>query len=99
MLTVLRCGQLFTGHGAGPLAATSVVVEDGRIREVGVIDDPPGASTIDLSPYFVMPGFVDAHTHLSVRPGLGDQLGQLRQPAGRQALRVPDNLRQDLDAG
>ena len=46
-----------------------------------------------------MPGIVDAHTHLSVRPGLGDQLGRLRQEPGRQALRVPDNLRADLDAG
>lgn len=99
MLTILRCGQLFTGSGAEPVAATDVVVEDGRIRDVGVIGAAPGATIVDLSSYFVMPGLVDAHTHLSVRPGLGDQLGQLRQPAGRQALRVPDNLHQDLDAG
>ena len=54
---------------------------------------------IDLGSAFVLPGLIDAHTHLSVVPGRGDQLGQLRQEAGRQALRVPDNLRRDLDAG
>jgi imidazolonepropionase-like amidohydrolase len=54
---------------------------------------------IDLGSAFVMPGLIDAHTHLSVVPSRGDQVGQLRQEAGRQALRVPDNLRRDLDAG
>jgi imidazolonepropionase-like amidohydrolase len=66
---------------------------------VSAAADVPGATVIDLSRCFVMPGLVDAHTHLSVRPARGDQLGQLRQPPGQQALRVPANIRKDLDAG
>jgi imidazolonepropionase-like amidohydrolase len=99
MLTVLHCGQLFTGSGAGPVMDAAIVVEDDRIRSVSTAEDVPGADTIDLSPYFVMPGLVDAHTHLSVHPARGDQLGQLRQPPGQQALRVPGHIRKDLDAG
>jgi imidazolonepropionase-like amidohydrolase len=94
--TVLRCGTLFDGTGADPVAGGEVVVDGGKIVAGPA---PAGADVIDLGSAFVLPGLIDAHTHLSVVPGRGDQLGQLRQEAGRQALRVPDNLRRDLDAG
>jgi imidazolonepropionase-like amidohydrolase len=90
MTVVIRGGQVFGG------TSTDVVVDGDRIAAGPA---PEGAELIDLGDAFILPGLVDAHTHLSVRPGLGDQLGRLRQPPGRQALRVPDNLRADLDAG
>ena len=46
-----------------------------------------------------MPGLVDAHSHISIVPGLGDQIGQLRQRPVPQALRATANLRRDLAAG
>lgn len=96
MSIVIRCGTLFDGTGADPVAGGEVVVDGGKIVAGPA---PDGADVIDLGSAFVMPGLIDAHTHLSVVPGRGDQLGQLRQEPGRQALRVPDNLRRDLDAG
>jgi imidazolonepropionase-like amidohydrolase len=60
---------------------------------------PPGAETVDLRDRFVMPGLIDAHSHISIVPGLGDQIGQLRQAAVPQALRATANLRRDLFAG
>lgn len=96
MTLVLRCGTLFDGTGADPVAGGEVVVEDGKIVAGPAAE---GADVIDLGSRFVMPGLIDAHTHLSVVPGRGDQLAQLRQEPGRQALRVADNLRRDLDAG
>src|SRR5258705_9547503 len=94
MNVVIRGGNVFDGTGA--VKRADVVVDGDRITGGPA---PEGADVIDLGDAFVLPGLVDAHTHLSVRPGLGDQLGRLRQPPGRQALRVPDNLRADLDAG
>lgn len=96
MTVVLRCGTLFDGTGGDPVAGAEIVVEDGKIVAGPA---PDGAEVIDLGSRFVMPGLIDAHTHLSVVPGRGDQLGQFRQEPGRQALRVVDNLRRDLAAG
>jgi imidazolonepropionase-like amidohydrolase len=96
MTLVVRGGTLFAGTGTEAVAGGEVVVEGSRIAAGPA---PPDATVVDLGGAFVMPGLVDAHTHLSVIPGRGDQLGQLRQPAGQQALRVPDNLRRDLRAG
>jgi imidazolonepropionase-like amidohydrolase len=99
MTVVVRAGTVFDGTGRGPdpvPGRPEVVVDGGRIAAG---PGPDGAEVIDLGDAFLMPGIIDAHTHLSVVPGRGDQLGQLRQPPGQQALRVPGNLRADLEAG
>jgi imidazolonepropionase-like amidohydrolase len=99
---LIRCGRLFDATD-GAVRPDAVVVVDGpRIAAVGpaaTTPAPPGAEVIDLGRAFVMPGLVDAHSHISIVPGRGDQLGQLREPPVRQALRSVANLRRDLAAG
>jgi imidazolonepropionase-like amidohydrolase len=102
MATVVRCGTLFDGTGAEPTRESVIVVDGGRIQAVGLADTtptPPGATVVDLSARFVMPGLVDAHSHISIVPGRGDQTGQMREPPAKQALRATANLRRDLAAG
>jgi imidazolonepropionase-like amidohydrolase len=102
MATVVRCGTLFDGTGAEPTRESVIVVDGGRIQAVGPADStptPPGATVVDLSARFVMPGLVDAHSHISIVPGRGDQTGQMREPPAKQALRATANLRRDLAAG
>ena len=96
MTFVVRCGTLFDGTGSDPVENAELVVVDGKIAAGPA---PAGAEVVDLSSAFVLPGLVDAHTHLSIVPSRGDQGGQILQDAGRQALRVPDNLRADFRAG
>src|SRR5213079_2455256 len=44
-----------------------IIVQDGRIVAVGAnAIAPPGAESIDLSQYSVLPGLVDAHNHLAL---------------------------------
>ena len=100
--TVLRCGTLFDGTGADPVPGGVVVIDDGRIVAAGPAEGiavPPAARLIDLGDRFVMPGLVDAHSHISIVPGQGDQIGQLRRPPVPQALQATANLRRDLAAG
>jgi imidazolonepropionase-like amidohydrolase len=98
----IRCGTLFDGTGAAPLADAVVLVEGDRIAGVGsgaTTTIPRDAALLDLRDRFVMPGLIDAHSHISIVPGMGDQIGQLRQAPVPQALRATANLRRDLAAG
>lgn len=99
MTTIIRCGKLFTGNDEEVSNSVDVVVQDDRIQDVSAEIPVQDADVIDLRNYFVMPGLIDAHTHLSVNPTRGNQLGQLRQPSGQQGLRVPGHLLRDLEAG
>lgn len=70
-----RGGRIFTGEGTW---AESIVVRDETIEVVGSLaqgDAVTGVTrTVDLDGALVLPGFVDAHTHLV---GLGTSLGQV----------------------
>jgi len=101
-LCAIRCGTLFDGTGASAIRSAVVVVDGARITAVGpaaTTPVPAGAAVLDWSDRFVMPGLVDAHSHISIVPGDGDQIGQLRQEAVPQALRATANLRRDLASG
>jgi imidazolonepropionase-like amidohydrolase len=71
---VLRAARVIDGTGAPPIENGVVVVTDDRIVAVGragSVAIPPGARTVDLGDATLLPGFVDAHTHLIGRV-LGD---------------------------
>ena len=50
---------------AGTMARANVLVGGGRILSVGPEAPPAGVETLDVSGKFVLPGFIDAHTHAS----------------------------------
>jgi imidazolonepropionase-like amidohydrolase len=52
-----------------PIDGGTVVIVDGRIAAVGGADlkPPPGVTVIDAAGRWVLPGLVDAHTHLGAR--------------------------------
>ena len=47
------------------LSSVTIVLRDGKIESVGAGPAPAGARTIDLRGRYVLPGLVDAHTHVS----------------------------------
>jgi dihydroorotase len=62
-VTVLIRGGLVVGETSS--AVGDVLIEDGRISEVGEsLDTPAGATVIDAEGCWVGPSFVDLHTHL-----------------------------------
>ncbi|MTI21591.1 amidohydrolase [Fulvivirga sp. RKSG066] len=51
----------------GTLENTDVLIKDGKISKIGKgLKAPSGASTIDASGLFVMPGIIDAHSHIAL---------------------------------
>jgi imidazolonepropionase-like amidohydrolase len=62
-LTALRCGTLIDGVSAEPRKNAVILVEGNTIREIAG-EVPPGARVIDLSGMTVLPGLIDAHTHV-----------------------------------
>ena len=61
---IIKGGTVLTMAGANH-AAADVLVEDGWISEIGPNLRDRGAEVVDASDAIVMPGFVDAHRHLS----------------------------------
>ncbi len=73
-LMVLRAARLIDGTGNAPISNAVVIVTDEKIIAVGAAGDvrvPAGARIIDLGDVTLLPGFVDAHTHIIGRV-LGD---------------------------
>ena len=102
MITAIKAGTLFTGTSSDPISNGVVLVEGDRISDCGPAEQviiPEEASIIDCQAEFVMPGLIDAHTHITIIPGLGNQIGQMRQPVTQQLMRGIGNLRRNLKSG
>lgn len=64
---VIKAAQIIDGRGGEPIRNGAVVITDDKIMAVGslaAITIPAGSRVIDLGDATLMPGFIDAHTHI-----------------------------------
>ena len=69
-VTVLTRATVIDGTGAGPQKDVTLILENGRIRELGPsskIAKPDGATVLDLDGMFVVPGIINAHGHVGAK--------------------------------
>ena len=99
---VLRAAYLFDSTGTTLKDGATIVVRGDRIVSVGTGATPPGARVIDLGEATLLPGFIDAHTHLTSQfekdyyRGVYNRI--MRFPA-EQALYGAQYARRTLEAG
>lgn len=63
----LKAARLFDGKSASLITPGVVVVTDGKIVAAGAnATIPTGAEVLDLGDATLLPGFIDAHTHLTM---------------------------------
>lgn len=92
--TVLSGGRVFDGTGAA-IADSDVVVEEGRIVDVGTGLD--GDEQVDVSGLTVLPGLIDCHVHVISSGAAG--VGSLHLPFSYSYFQAVRNLARTLDCG
>lgn len=100
---VLKAARLFDGKNDTLSIPGLVVVTDGKIVGVGASANiPSGAEVIDLGDTTLLPGFIDAHTHLtgdSSDDWRQDTLDSLQKSLAEQALDSSVYAKRTLMAG
>lgn len=100
--TVIKAARLFDGTSETLIRNAVVVVEGNRITAVNPATAPANARVIDLGDATILPGFIDAHVHLTAESGPNYYLDffqeMMRHPA-EQALLATTYARKTLEAG
>jgi imidazolonepropionase-like amidohydrolase len=100
-VVVIRAARLFDGKGDRTVSPGLVVVTNNKITAVGGAA-PSGAEVVDLGDATLLPGFMDAHTHLTdpfERDYRVQELNLLKKPVSERTLDAVDVVRRTLMAG
>ena len=103
---LIKAGRLIDGRSDAPQSGVGILIEGDRIKAVGPVaqvqGQARGARVIDLSQMTVLPGLIDAHTHLLLQ---GDPTAQsyneqlLYQSTPYRAILAARNARIALEHG
>ncbi|MFX0199856.1 MAG: amidohydrolase family protein, partial [Candidatus Hodarchaeota archaeon] len=95
-------GTLIDGTGKDPVGNSAVLVQNGRISNVGpmkTVKIPSGAEVISASGFTVMPGIIDAHVHfMGIRVALGSVVAGQVSPYV-EIIRAANDAKKVLAAG
>jgi imidazolonepropionase-like amidohydrolase len=102
-VVVLKAARMFDGRGDATVPNAVVIVESGRITAAGSgLAVPAGARVIDLGDATLLPGFIDAHVHLTGESSddwYRAAVEGLRRTVAEKAIRSTEFARRTLMAG
>lgn len=99
-VVIVHAGHLLDVKTGKLLSDQALLIENGKIVSVGPafqIKAPDNALRVDLPTATILPGLIDAHTHLTMNPNFGYETLAISVP--RQALIGAKNARVTLNAG
>ncbi|MBI3644896.1 MAG: amidohydrolase family protein, partial [Acidobacteriales bacterium] len=95
---VIRAGRLLDVKTGKTLTNQTIVIQGDRIASVGADAQVPASATvIELPNATVLPGLIDAHTHITFNPNFG--YSRLAISVPREALIGAKNAKVTLEAG
>jgi imidazolonepropionase-like amidohydrolase len=98
-VTIVRAARMLDVAKGEMISPAVVVVANGKIQSVGAGNVPSNGRTLDLGDLTLLPGLIDAHTHLTGDIG-GDWVTRpVRELPADAALRGAMNARKTLLAG
>lgn len=101
--TVIKAAHLFDGKSDQVVSPGVVVVQDGKIVAAGArVAEPAGAEVIELGNATLLPGLMDAHTHLTFEASgdwKKDELDRFKKPIPQLAIEATEFARRTLLAG
>ncbi|MGB9336599.1 MAG: amidohydrolase family protein [Candidatus Acidiferrales bacterium] len=99
----IRAGKLIDGKSDNAIANALILIEDGKIASVTPGGSPPsGVAVIDLSNATVLPGLIDAHTHILLQGDVTEEdydVQLLKQSIPYRAILAARNARIALEHG
>ena len=105
-VTVIRAGTLIDGKSEAARHDQVIVIRGNRIESVGdagTAKIPDGATVLDLSHATVLPGLIDAHTHIFLQGEVAAEGGYdvqlLKYPIAYRAARATVSVRRALEQG
>jgi imidazolonepropionase-like amidohydrolase len=98
MRLAIACDRIFTSLANGTESGV-VVVEGDRIAQIVPSMPADGTPVVRLPGTTLLPGLIDAHSHLSIVPSRGDQIGQMRLPVEVQLATARSNILADVLSG
>ena len=100
-LTYIRAGHLFDPASGQYVDNATLVIANHRVQSVeGAGFHPPaGASVLDLSAEYVLPGLIDCHTHLGSRADRYEEIDKFQDTPFDSAIAGVVNARKTLEAG
>jgi len=99
----IKAARLFDGTSDSTVADAVVLVQGSRITAAGArLQIPTGAQVIDLGDATILPGFIDAHVHVTDESSddwNADAVAGLRRTIPEATLRAAEFARRTLMAG
>ena len=102
MVRILKAKALIDGTGSSIIHFPVIVIAGNKIERVAQgdwSDYPSDAQVTDLGDVTLLPGLIDSHEHMALRPERGYERRQMQDPSVDIALRAASSCRTDLLAG